>query len=101
MKDLDVVLKRTIALLTFSDRCALEDSVIEGVSRSVIERENQRKAILHWLQHANYYDSLSEKEKNIFNTIVTDQSDVEIRYYENDHECIEPLLWAIGLVIRF
>lgn len=62
MKSKEEILKRAIILLAFADRCALEKKIIDGVRRSQNEREKQRQAILDWLSHMGYYDSVSEKE---------------------------------------
>jgi len=98
MKNKDEILKRAIVLLTFADRCALEKSVIDGVKRTLNEREAQRQAILSWLTRMGYYENASEKEKQIFNSTVTGKADKGIMLLQNDYECLEPMLWSLGLV---
>ena len=98
MKSKEEILKRTVILLAFSDRCALEKKIIDGVSRSLNEREMQRQAIVNWLMHTGYYDSASEKEKQIFNRVITDKTNEDILFSQNDYECLEPMLWSLGLV---
>ena len=98
MKSKEEILKRAIILLAFSDRCALEKKIIDGVSRSLNEREMQRQAIVNWLVHMGYYDSVSEKEKQVFNRAITTKTNVDILSLQNDYECLEPMLWSLGLV---
>lgn len=100
MKSKEEILKRAIILLAFSDRCALEKTIIDGVRRSLKEREKQRQAIVDWLIHMGYYDSVSEKEKQIFNRVITDKTNEDILSLQNDYECLEPLLWSLGLVSK-
>jgi len=98
MKSEDEVLKRAVCLLLFADRCALEDKIFDGIRRSLEERETQRKTIIKWLQLKEYYIYLTEKEKRIIETPVIRVTNEEARLYHNDYECIEPLLWSLGLV---
>lgn len=98
MKSKDEILKRAIVLLAFADRCALEKSVIDGVKRTLNERETQRQAVLSWLMRMGYYENSSEKEKQIFNSAVTNKADKGIMLLQNDYECLEPMLWSLGLV---
>lgn len=98
MKSKEEILKRSVILLAFSDRCALEKQIIDGVSRSLNEREMQREAIINWLIRMGYYDSVSEKEKQIFNSIITDKTNEDILFLQNNYECLEPMLWSLGLV---
>ena len=98
MKSIDDVLKRTVCLLLFSDRCDLEDTIFNGIRRSLEEREAQRKTIIKWAQLKEYYVFFTEKEKRILETPVIRVTNDEARLYINDYECIEPLLWSIGLV---
>lgn len=98
MKSKEEILKRAIILLAFSDRCALEKNIIDGVSRSLNEREMQRQAIVNWLMHMGYYDSVSEKENQVFNRVITDKTNEDILSLQNDYECLEPMLFSLGLV---
>ena len=98
MKSKDEVLKRAVCLLLFSDRCDLEDMVFDGIRRSLEERENQRKTIIKWAQLKEYYAYLTAKEKRIIETPVIRETNEEARLCINDYECIEPLLWSLGLV---
>lgn len=98
MKSKEEILKRAIILLAFSDRCALEKQIVDGVRRSLNEREMQRRAIVDWLMSMGYYDSVSEKEKQIFNRGITGKTDESILASQNDYECLEPLLVSLGLI---
>lgn len=98
MKSKKEILKRAVALLAFTDRCALEKQIINGVRRSLNEREKQRQAIIDWLIRMEYYDSVTEKEKQVFNRLITDKTNEDILALQNDYECLEPLLWSLGLV---
>jgi len=98
MRKIDVILKRAICLLTFADRCALEEKVTNGVRHSLNEREEQRKAILKWLNENDYYDYLTFNEKKAMETEVKKDINKEIYDQENDYECIEPLIWSVGLI---
>ena len=97
MKKKEEIIKRIMCLLCFTDRCVLETSVIDGIIRSLKERENQRQAIIEWLKWKEYYNSFSDKEKRIMETPITNHTNNDIVYYYHDYECIEPLLWSIGL----
>lgn len=98
MKSKEEILKRAVVLLTFSDRCALEKKMIDGVRRSLNEREGQRQAIVGWLMRMGYYNSVSNRERQIFNRIITDKANEEIMRKQTDYECLEPMLWSLGLV---
>lgn len=98
MKKKDEVIKRIVCLLCFTDRCSLEKSVLDGVSYTLERREKQRQDILGWTKRKEYYDSFSEEEKRIFEQPITNDTNIEILFLANDYECIEPLLWSIGLV---
>ena len=100
MKSKEEILKRAIILLAFSDRCALEKKIVDGERRSLNEREMQRQAIVDWLMRMGYYDSISEKEKQVFNRVITDKPDEDILTLQNDYECLEPMLLSLGLVSK-
>lgn len=98
MKSKEEILKRAVILLAFSDRCALEKRIVGGVVRTLNEKETQRQAIVDWLMRMGYYDSVFEKEKQVFNRTITDKTDGDILCMQNDYECLEPMLWSLGLV---
>ena len=98
MKSKEEILKRAVILLAFSDRCALEKKIIGGVRRTLNEREKQRQAIVYWLKRMGYYNNVYEKEKQIFNRVITDKTNEDILSLQNDYECLEPMLWSLGLV---
>ena len=98
MKSKEEIVKRAIILLAFSDRCALEKKVIDGVKRSQNEREMQRQAIVDWLMRMGYYNSVSEKEKQVFNRIITNKTNEYILSLQSAYECLEPMLLSLGLV---
>ena len=98
MKSKDKVIKRAVCLLLFSDRCDLEDKIFEGIRRSLEERETQRKTIIKWAQLKEYYDYFTAREKRIIETPVIRVTNKEAQLGINDYECIEPLLWSLGIV---
>lgn len=99
MKSKDEIIKRAVCLLLFADKCALEEHVFDGIVRSLKERENQRNIIIKWAKEKEYYNSFTEKEKRIMETPVIAKTNKEAQICHNDYECIEPLLWSLGLVI--
>lgn len=98
MKNKEEILKRAVILLAFSDRCALEKEIIDGVRRSLNEREMQRQSIIDWVKRMGYYDRVSEKEKKVFGSTIYDKTNEEILSLQNNYECLEPMLWSLGLV---
>ena len=98
MKNKYEVIERAICLLCFADRCALEDKIFDGVRRSLSERENQRKVIIKWLKEKGYFGLLTKTEKETIETPVINKTNNEILYLHKNYECIEPLLWSVGLV---
>ena len=98
MKSQEEILKRIICLLCFTDRAYLESPVIEGIRRSLKEREDQRQIINDWLKRNHYYENLTDKEKRIMETPVTGTMNNDIARYSYDYECIRPLMWSVGLV---
>lgn len=96
IKNREEILRRAVVLLSFSDRCSLEKNIINGKLYSSIEREMQRQAINNWLSRMEYNDYISKIEKQVFDTSVCDN--LELIKFQYDYECIEPLLWCIGLV---
>lgn len=98
MRKREEILRRAICLLTFSDRCVLEEKYTNGVRHSLNEREEQRKAILKWLKEKDYYSYLTIKEKYILETKVKKDINMEIYNLDNCYGCIEPLLWTVGLI---
>lgn len=97
LKEKKEIIKRALVLLAFADRCALEKSVIDGKKRSLVEREEQRIAIINWLSRMGYDESITKKEKSIFNSQILDKPNIEILSNQNYYECVEPLLWSLGL----
>lgn len=98
MKNKEEVLKRAIVLLAFCDRCALEKKVIDGKSRNLNEREFQRTAIYNWLVKMGYKDFISGSELEIFNISITEETNEKILVFQKNYECLEPLLWSLGLI---
>lgn len=98
MKNTEEIIRRAVCLLCFSDRCFLEKDIIDGIQHTLDEREEQRKLIRKWLIEKNYYDYLSKKEKMIIDLPVVERKNIMVLAEANDYECIEPLLWSVGLV---
>lgn len=61
-------------------------------------RENQRKLIISWLIKNDLYSSMSQNEQNFIETKVGKLDIKEVNYYQFQYECIQPLLWILGLV---
>lgn len=100
MKEKEEILRRIMCLLVYTDRCVLESEVIEGIRHPLKEREDHRKEMAEWLKWKGYYSSFTAKEKRIMETPVTARTNQEILYNYLDYECIEPLLWSVGLKSR-
>lgn len=98
MKNREDIIRRAICLICYTDRCFLEDTVFDGIRRSLKEREDQRQIIIKWLKEKKYYDYLTQSEKQIVETPVVKQTNNRVRSFANDFECIEPLIWCLGLI---
>lgn len=98
MKSNKEILNKAINLLCLSDRSALEKKSLNGVKYSVSSRENQRKLIISWLIKNDLYSSMSQNEQNFIETKVGKLDIKEVNYYQLQYECIQPLLWILGLV---
>lgn len=98
MKTLEEIIQRSVCLLCFVDRSSLEKKVVGGISHPLQEREAQRNIIIRWLNEKEYYEHLTDIERKAIETPVVRKTNNEILYMHNDFECIEPMLWVIGLV---
>ena len=98
MKTTEEIIRRAVCLLLFTDRCWLEEEILDGIHHSLDEREEQRKKIKKWLIDKDYYGFLSKKEKMVIDNPVIERNNIMILAEANDYECIEPLLWSVGLV---
>ncbi len=98
MKSKQEILARSVILLCISDRAALESSVIGGVYFSKKKREQQRLAIWEWVTTQGYVDFTTENEKVFFQLKVGDGKPKAVQNFKTQHEALEPLLWALGLV---
>lgn len=98
MKSNKEILSRAINLLCLSDRCGLEKKCLNGIKYSVTSRENQRKLIISWLKKNDLYNSMSLNEQHFIETKVGKLDIKEINYYQFQYECIQPLLWILGLI---
>lgn len=97
MKSVCEIVSRSVILLCLSDRCALEESIIEGIKYTMKQREEQRLAIYDWLKSKGYITWMTNREKQIFETRVGSESLSEIFVNQIQYEAIEPCLWALGL----
>lgn len=100
MKDKNEILTRAIILLCLSDRCALEKSIISGKCYSVETRETQKKLIYEWLCTNRYNEEMNQQEIDFFNQKIGTLDRIDLLFFQLQHEAVEPLLWAIGLVTR-
>lgn len=97
MKSVEEIIKRAVALISFCDRCAHEEEMIDGRFYSLDVRENQRKIVYDWLKRIGYDKYLTTEENEIFNRSVSINKDFSIANKSVLYESIQPLLWAIGL----
>lgn len=96
MKEIKEIISRAIILLTISDRCALESSVVEGKIYSKKQREVQRKAINDWLEKYGYTNYMTKAEIYFMGQEAGTSGDAIENQFQ--YEAIEPLLWSLGLV---
>lgn len=97
MRNTKSICIRAIILLCFSDRCALEKSNINGRTYSFKAREEQRKAILNWMESQGYTEFLTTSERELFEKEIGTSNSNEIISKQVQYEAIEPCLWAVGL----
>jgi hypothetical protein len=98
MKNVEIICRRAVILLSFCDRCSIEDSYASGTYHSLEEREEQREAIKAWLIRNGYYEYATPKEKEIFETQIEEERNEEIYQHEFEYEALEPILWTLGLL---
>lgn len=98
MKSKKEIMVRAIILVCISDRCALEEKIIEGKRYTISERERQRNAIRNWLDSTGYIDYTTKKERELFDTNLGKYVRDDISYYQFQYEAVEPCLWSLGLV---
>lgn len=97
MKSVEDIIKRSVALLSFCDRCAHEEEYLEGRFYSLEMRENQRKIVYDWIVRIGYDSYLTDIENELFQKPVSVDKDTYITSKSVLYECLEPLLWSIGL----
>lgn len=100
MKNAKEIMTRAILLVCLSDRCALEEELIEGKRYTLSEREKQREAIRNWLDHTGYLNDLTKREKDFLNKGVGTSDKDEVLQYQVQYEAVEPCLWSLGLINR-
>lgn len=98
MKNIKEIIVRAVILVCLSDRCALEETMIEGKRYPIGERERQRNAIRNWLDRTGYIHDTTKKEKEFLDTNVGKCARDDISYYQFQYEAVEPCLWTLGLV---
>lgn len=98
MKKVKEIMARAILLVCLSDRCALEEELIEGKRYTLSEREKQREAIRNWLNHTGYLSYAIKKEKDFLNKSLGTSDKKETLQYQVQYEAVEPCLWSLGLV---
>lgn len=98
MKDKKDIFSRAIILLSLSDRCSLEKSVIAGKPFSIEIRENQQNAIYQWLTNNKYVDLMNSREKQFFKQKIGTVCSDDVSFFQMQYECIEPCLWTLGLI---
>lgn len=100
MKKIKEIIVRAIILVCLSDRCTLEEKIIEGKRYSISEREKQREAIRNWLDSAGYMKYATQKERELFDESLGDENKNDILHYQVQYEAVEPCLWSLGLINR-
>ncbi|MCM1424455.1 MAG: DUF4272 domain-containing protein [bacterium] len=100
MKSIKEIMVRAIILVCLSDRCALEEKIIEGRRYPISEREKQREAIRNWLDSVGYMQYATQKERDLFDKSLGKKNKNDILYYQVQYEAVEPCLWSLGLVNR-
>ncbi|MCM1222933.1 MAG: DUF4272 domain-containing protein [Lachnospiraceae bacterium] len=100
MKSIKEIMVRAIILVCLSDRCALEEKIIEGRRYPISEREKQREAIRNWLDRVGYMQYATQKERDLFDKSLGKENKNDILYYQVQYEAVEPCLWSLGLVNR-
>lgn len=98
MKSTEEIIARAIILVCLSDRCALEENIIEGRRYTRSEREKQREAIRNWLISTRYMEYATEKEGELFDKQVGAVHKNNLLQYQVQYEAVEPCLWSLGLV---
>lgn len=100
MKSIKEIIVRAIILVCLSDRCALEEKMIEGKRYFISEREKQREAIRNWLDSVGYIQYATQRERDLFDKSIGKENKNDILYYQVQYEAVEPCLWSLGLVNR-
>lgn len=98
MKSTEEIIARAIILVCLSDRCALEENIIEGKRYTKSEREKQREAIRNWLNNTRYMEYATEKERELFDKQIGAAHKNNLLQYQVQYEAVEPCLWSLGLV---
>lgn len=98
MKSTEEIIARAIIRVCLSDRCALEENIIEGRRYTKSEREKQREAIRNWLNSTRYMEYATEKERELFDKQVGAVHKNNLLQYQVQYEAVEPCLWSLGLV---
>ena len=98
MKNVSELLKRAIILVCLSDRCAQEKNIIGGIARSLSVRKQQCEAISGWMKKMGYMEKATDAERDVFDKELSTKKDEEVLRLQINYECIEPILWTIGLV---
>lgn len=98
MKKVKEIMARAIILICLSDRCALEEELIEGKRYTLSEREKQREAIRNWLDYMGYLNYAIKKEKDFLNKSLGTSDKKEVLQFQVQYEAVEPCLWSLGLV---
>ncbi len=97
MKTVQEIIGRTVALMTYTDMCALESAVASGHSESLEIRQQHKKAIYKWLINNNYSQYLTNTEKATFEREINDIPNMNILKNTNQYEAVQPLVWCVGL----
>lgn len=98
MKTVQEIIGRIVALMTYTDMCALESAMASGINESLETRQQHKKAIYKWLINNDYSRCLTTKEKAMFEREISNTPNISILKNTNQYEAIQPLLWCVGLI---
>lgn len=96
MVDVKKAVRRSIVLIAHLDRLLMENEVLDGIKRSLAQREGHRLKIIDFLKKNGYYDELTNGEVNVLETNVGELNNFNILYWK--YESVRPILFALGLV---
>lgn len=98
MKTVQDIIGRIVALMTYTDMCALESAMTSGHSEPLETRQQHKKAIYKWLIKNGCFHYLTNTEKAMFEREIRNTPNMNILKNTNQYEAVQPLLWCVGLI---